>query len=338
MTTMMEARELAKRNDVPTTAGKIGPYLLGREIGRGATGVIYEALHADQGRKVTIKVLDPNIVGVEKASRQDYLFAREAMNLAEIPRHPGIVGILDAGLADGLPYIVTEYLEGQPLSLSLQFRKQDLKALVRILRDVALAMSHSHQHHILHRNLKPSNVILDAAGHPHITDFGAAKRVDPHQHQSTTYTLGGSVGTPAYMSPERAAGLKNVDLRTDVYSMGAILYEMITGRPPFNLGGSVADLVTIVRGEIDAPSKVNPTGRASGADVALEMICMKALSKLPADRQATAKEFADALTWWLGEDQVRKEPAVPSRTTIAGFCLAAGLAAASALAYFVIRG
>src|SRR5258708_7764378 len=155
MTTMMEARELGKMNDVPTTAGKIGPYLLGREIGRGATGVIYEAQHVNQARKVTIKVLDPNVVGIEKASRQDYLFAREAMNLAEIPRHPGIVGILGAGLADGLPYIVTEHLEGQPLSLSLQFRKLDLKSLVGILRDVALAMSHSHQHPILHRNLKP---------------------------------------------------------------------------------------------------------------------------------------------------------------------------------------
>jgi len=338
MTTMMEARELGKMGDAPTTAGKIGPYLLGREIGRGATGVIYEAQHVDQRRKVTIKVLDPNVIGLEKASRQDYLFAREAMNLAEIPRHPGIVGILDAGLADGLPYIVTEHLEGQPLSLSLQFRKLDLKSLVRILRDVALAMSHSHSHHILHRNLKPSNVILDDAGHPHITDFGAAKRVDPQQHQSTTYTLGGSLGTPAYMSPERAAGLKNVDHRTDVYSLGAILYEMMTGQPPFNLTGSVADLVTIVRGEVKAPSKVQPTGGATGGDVALEMICMKSLSRMPADRQSTAKEFADALTWWLGEDRIKKEPAIPSRKSIAGFFLGAGLAAASALAYFMIRG
>src|SRR5437868_1954374 len=167
MMTMMEAGELGKLTDVPTTAGRIGPYQLGREIGRGATGVIYEAQHVNQARKVTIKVLDPNVIGTGKASQQDYLFAREAMNLAEIPRHPGIVGILDAGLADGLPYIVTEHLEGQPLSLALQFRKHDLKSLVRILRDVALAVSHSHQHHILHRNLKPSNVILDAAGRPH---------------------------------------------------------------------------------------------------------------------------------------------------------------------------
>jgi serine/threonine-protein kinase len=233
---------------------------------------------------------------------------------------------------------VTEYIEGQPLSLSLQFRKQDLKSLVRTLRDVALAMSHSHQHHILHRNLKPSNVIMDAAGRPHITDFGAAKRVDPSQHQSTTYTLCGSVGTPAYMSPERAAGLKNIDLRTDVYSLGAILYEMITGRPPFSPTGSVADLVAIVRGEIEAPSKVQARGGSTGGDIALEMICMKALSKLPADRQSTAKEFADALTWWLGEDRVEKEPALPSRMTIGGFCLAAGLAAAAALAYFMVRG
>jgi len=338
MMTMTDARDLGKTNEEPGNIRLIGPYRLGREIGRGATGVLYEAQHVGQGRAVAIKILDPRIISHEKASRQDYLFAREAMNLAEIPPHPGIVGILDAGISDGLPYIVTEHIEGQPLSLNLQFRKQDLKSLVRILRDVALAMSHSHQHHILHRNLKPSNVILDAAGRPHIADFGAAKRVDPSEHQSTTYTLTGSVGTPAYMSPERAAGLKNVDLRTDVYSLGAMLYEMITGRPPFSPNSSVADLVTIVRGEIEAPSKVKPCAGATGGDAALEMICMKALSKLPADRQSTAKEFADALTWWLGEDRVERAPALPSRSTIAGFCLAAGLAAAAALAHFIFRG
>ena len=338
MTTMMEVPELGTRQDGPVEARKIGPYRLGAEIGRGATGALYEAQHVGQGRQVVIKLLDPHIISLEKASRKDYLFAREAMNLAEIPRHPGIVGILDAGLADGLPYIVTERIQGQPLSLSLQSRKQDLKTLVRILRDVALAVAHSHEHHILHRNLKPSNVILDAGGNPHLTDFGAAKRVAPDQHQSTTYTVGGSIGTPAYMSPERAAGLKNVDLRTDVYSLGAILYEMITGRPPFALSGSVADLVTIVRGEIEAPSKVRPSRGATGGDAALEMICMKSLSKLPADRQSTAAEFAEALTWWLGEDAAHQEPALPSRKVIAGLCLAAGLAAATALAFFVMRG
>jgi len=319
MTTMTGVRELGRRNEAPANGRKVGAYLLGREIGRGATGVLYEAQHIEQGRKVAIKILDPNLIGLERASRQDYLFAREAMNLAEIPRHPGIVGILDAGLADGLPYIVTEHLEGQPLSLALQFRKQDLKTLVRTLRDVSLAVHHSHQHHILHRNLKPSNVILDADGRPHITDFGAAKRVDPSQHQSTTYTLGCSVGTPAYMSPERAAGLKNVDLRTDVYSLGAILYEMITGRPPFNLSGSVADLVNIVHGRIEAPSKVQPSGGATGGDAALEMICMKALSKLPADRQSTAKEFADALTWWLARIGFRRSRRFPRARRLRGY-------------------
>ncbi|MBV8881958.1 MAG: serine/threonine protein kinase, partial [Planctomycetaceae bacterium] len=202
MTTMTGFQELGKLNEGPAVLSKVGPYHLGREVGRGATGVIYEAQHVEQGRKVLIKLLNPNVIGVEKASRQDALFAREAMNLAKIPRHPGIVGILDAGLAEGLPYIVTEPVDGQSLALGLQFRKQDLRGLVRLLRDVALAVEHSHRNHIVHRNLKPSNVIVDGAGQPRIMDFGSAKHVDPQQHQSTTYTIGAAVGTPAYMSPE----------------------------------------------------------------------------------------------------------------------------------------
>ena len=338
MMTTSDVQELGHPTDAAAPAVKVGSYLLGREIGRGATGVLYEARHVNQERGVILKLLDPTLLGVKKASRQDALFAREAMTLAEIPRHPGIVGILDAGLADGLPFIVTEQVEGQPLAQSLKVRNQDLKALVRILRDTALAVHHSHEHKVLHRNLKPSNVIVDLSGHPHVTDFGSAKRVDPGKHQSTTFTLGGSVGTPAYMSPERASGLSSVDRRTDVYSLGAMLYEAITGRPPFLVSGTIADLVTLVRGDIDLPSRVRPVGGAPGGDPVLDAICMKALAKQPDGRYSTAKEFADALSGWLGESAVMKEASIPSRAFIGVVCLLIGLAAAAALAYVGLCG
>ncbi len=335
MTMSIEVATLPQ--DVPVAFSKVGPYRLGREIGRGALGVLYEAEHVEQGRKVAIKMLDPHLIGLEKASRQDARFAREAMILADMPRHAGIVGILDAGLSDGRPYIVTERIEGQSLKQALQVRTLEERALVRIVRDIALAAHHAHEHKILHRNIKPSNVLLDGEGRARLTDFGAAKKVDPNAHQSTTFTIGASVGTPVYMSPERAAGLKTVDRRADVYSLGAMLYEVITGRPPYELSGTVSDLVTIVRGDVRPASQVRPQGGAMGGDVILQAICMKALSRSAQGRQATAKEFADELTAWLGESTVVEVPA-PSPVAIAGVCLAAGLIAATALAFVVFHG
>jgi serine/threonine protein kinase len=318
---------------VPVSFSSIGPYRLGREIGRGAGSVIYEAEHFEQGRKVSIKLLDPNLIGIDKASRQDKLFAREALILAKIPRHPGIIGILDAGLAEGLPYIAMEAVEGQSLSIGLQYRKTDLRDLVRILRTAALAVHHAHEHGVLHRNLKPSNVLVDAAGQPHVTDFGAAKKTGPAASLSSSMFSGKVVGTPSYMSPEQAAGQKDVDCRGDVYSLGAILYEMITGRPPFRVGSSVADLVSIIRGAITPPSQVAPEGGAQGGDAAIEAICMKALHKDRDQRHPTAKEFSDALTEWLGEKPVEKPL---STSLVAVACLGAGLTAAASLLYFML--
>lgn len=335
MTTLGEIATLPP--EVQVALGKIGPYQLGQEIGRGAIGVLYEAEHVEHRRKVAIKILDPHAIGMGKASSQDARFAREAMILADMPRHPGIVGILDAGLSDGRPYIVMECIEGRSLKQALQVRSMDEKTLVRLLRDTALAVHHAHENGILHRNLKPSNVLVDVEGKSHLADFGSAKKVDPNAHQSTTFRICPSVGTPVYMSPERAAGSKSLDRRADVYSLGAMLYEVITGRPPYELQGTVSDLVTIVRGDVRHPSTVKPQGGAMGGDAVLQAICMKALSRAADGRHATAKEFADALSDWLG-DTVKVEPATPSPVTIAGVCLAAGLLAATALAYVVFIG
>lgn len=298
----------ADLRDIPSTGdthaslrlSKIGPYRLGRAVGRGKTGITYEAIHVEQGRKVALKILDRRALHDSPISRQDALFAREAMILAKLPRHPGVIGVLDAGLAHNLPYIVTEYVDGQPFSEEIRLRRPDIRTLVRILRDVALAVHHAHQNGILHRNLKPSNILVDATGKAYVTDFGSAKRLDSVGEQSTVLFRGGIVGTPSYMSPEQAGGTP-VDCRADVYSLGAILYEILTGRPPFIGGSTVHDLVSVIRAPIVPPSEASSEWAAWSGDKSIEQICLQALAKRADGRPATAKALADALSRWLGE-------------------------------------
>lgn len=320
---------------VPVALSRIGPYRLGRVLGRGSMGYIYEAEHVEQSRKVALKLLDRNAAHDGPISRQDALFAREAMILAKLPRHPGVIGVLDAGIVEGLPFIVMEFVEGQPLSEWMRVRRSDLRGQVRILRDVARAVHHAHENGILHRNLKPSNVLVDTTGRAYVTDFGLAKRLAPEHAASTHLFKGGVVGTPAYMSPEQAASSKTLDRRTDVYSLGAILYEILTGRPPFVGGSTVHDLVAVIRGAIVPPSAVSPEWAAFAGDKSIEQICMAALAKTPDGRPATAKAFADALSLWLGE-KVEGQPA-PKRSWLWGLgaLLVAGLATLGAVLGFI---
>jgi serine/threonine-protein kinase len=231
------------------------------------------------------------------------------MILAKLPRHPGVIGVLDAGIANGLPYIVTEFVDGQPLSEWMRLRRSDVRGMVRILRDVSLAIHHAHENGILHRNLKPSNVLVELSGRAFVTDFGSAKKMGPSHGQSTYLFRGGAVGTPSYMSPEQAAELKSIDRRTDVYSLGAILYEILTGRPPFAGGSTVADLLSVIRGAVVPPSEASREWAAWSGDKSIEALCMSALGKTPEARPATAQALADALSAWLGESPARGAPA-----------------------------
>src|SRR5437773_7292353 len=199
----------------PVALSRIGPYVLGKVMGRGKTGVTYEAAHVSQGRRVALKLLDKKSLHDGPISRQDALFAREAMILAKLPRHPGVIGVLDAGLAGDLPYIVTEFVHGESLSEWIRLKRSDLREGVRLLRDVALAVHHAHENGILHRNLKPSKVLVDATGRAYVTDFSSAKRVGSDRGKSSMLFAGSVVGTPSYMSPEQAAELKSIDRRTN---------------------------------------------------------------------------------------------------------------------------
>jgi hypothetical protein len=213
---------------------------------------------------------------------------------------------------------------------------------VRVLRDVAYAVHHAHQAGILHRDLKPKNVIVDSHDRPWVTDFGMAKKFGASTEGSSVSSTGTSsssagtvVGTPSYMSPEQAQGLRTTDRRTDVYALGAMLYEMLTGSPPFPGEMTIIALMRVVQDAIPEPSVVSATWAASNEDKSIEAVCMKALSKTPDDRHQDAMAFADQLSRWLGDKRTptAKNPAEKGRRSLRAIWIPAALVP---LAMFVL--
>jgi len=249
---------------------------------------------------------------VKEAQIEEQLFTREAQLCARLAKHPNIVSVYEAGTIEGRRYIAMEYIDGIPLSDWAEQRKPSLRSRVRMLRDIAFAVHHAHQAGILHRDLKPKNVLVDPNGRPFVTDFGMAKRLADGNSSGVSSSSGSGtvVGTPSYMSPEQAQGLKTVDRRTDVYAMGAMLYETITGKPPFPGEMTIVALMRVVQDPITPPSVASPSWAASTENKAIEAICMKALSKNPDDRFPDAMSFADQLSTWLGD----KPPTAPLKS------------------------
>jgi tRNA A-37 threonylcarbamoyl transferase component Bud32/tetratricopeptide (TPR) repeat protein len=308
-----------------------GKFLLLRQIGRGGMGVVYAALDTQLDRKVALKMLLPKGGPAVLAEiRGEERFLREARLAANLPKHPHIVGIYEAGSVDGTPYISMEYIEGKQLA---RWRKQPgptLRAQIGLLRDIALAVDHAHRHGIVHRDLKPANILVDAKNQPHVTDFGLAFPVQ--QPKETGLTIDGMVlGTVTYMSPEQARGQK-IDKRTDVYALGVMLYEMLAGRLPFRGETALEVLTQVVRDPVPPPSSVVRPGVPGPVDPALERICLKALAKDASQRTPSAKAFADDLARWLrGEEPRAAAPAQRSRRG-----LAAALSAGGALVLVVL--
>ncbi|HLY12080.1 MAG TPA: serine/threonine-protein kinase [Planctomycetota bacterium] len=294
--------------DAGIISGKLprpfGKYTLTRELGRGAMGMVYEARDSALDRRVALKVMlvndhpDPREAAIE-----EQLFTREAQLCARLAKHPNIVSVYEAGTIDSHRYIAMEFIDGTPLSDWAEQRKPSLRSRVRMLRDIAYAVHHAHQAGILHRDLKPKNVLIDAQGRPFVTDFGMAKRFGGGDGSGISSSTGSGtvVGTPSYMSPEQAQGLRKVDNRTDVYSLGAMLYEVLTGKPPFPGEMTIVALMRVVQDPIVPPSAASPAWAASKEDKRIESVCMQALSKNPEDRFPNALAFADQLTLWLGD-------------------------------------
>src|SRR5262245_10609173 len=272
---------------------RFGDYELAQELGRGGMGVVYRATQTSLGREVAVKM----ILRGQLASQVDReRFAAEAQAAAKLD-HPGIVPVYEVGEIDGRPYFSMKHVRGTTLAQRLVEGPLPPREAARILASVARAIHFAHMRGVLHRDLKPSNILLDERGEPHVTDFGLAKQLT----DAATITKTGAVlGTPAYMAPEQAAGVRGqVGPQSDVYSLGVILYHMLTGRPPFQ-AASPAEMVMLVLEQDPVPPRMlNPT-----ADRDLEMICLKCLQK-PIDlRYASAAALADDLEAYLNDESI----------------------------------
>ncbi|HVE41773.1 MAG TPA: serine/threonine-protein kinase [Planctomycetota bacterium] len=270
---------------------RFGRYTLIRELGQGGSGRVYLARDPELGREIAIKILDRGVAA------QPERFRREMGILAAL-RHPNIVTIYDAGSDDGRPYYAMEYAPGR----SLAETKLPLAEAVKVLEQVALACHAAHEKGIVHRDLKPANVLL--ADRPLVADFGIAKVADAERTET-----GMTLGTPSYMSPEQAAGLA-VDARSDVFSMGTMLYEMMTGRRPFT-GTNVYDIAA----QVAKHDPVRPRAIDGSLPRDLEIIAFKAMAKRPERRYASARAFAEDLrAWQEGRPIAARPPSLRERT------------------------
>lgn len=270
-----------------------GKYRLLGEIGRGGMGVVYRAVHPDLGTEVALKVLSSENAGEEERAR----FRREAQTAARL-QHPNIVATHDFGEVEGRPYFTMMLVEGSTFSAVLGSDALNLYDKLKLLIQVCEAVAHAHDQGVIHRDLKPGNVLVTKDGRALVTDFGLARRVDSQSHLTVT---GAIMGTPAYMAPEQARG-DEVDRRADLYSLGAMLYELLAGRPPY-LGPAAQVLVEILRSEPPPPRTFR-----KGIPRELETVCLKALSREPDRRYADAREIAADLRRFLSGDPIRAKP------------------------------
>jgi len=272
-------------------------YELLTEIGRGGMGVIYKAHQPRLNRVVAVKVIHAAGAAGDAARRR---FQSEVKVAARL-NHPNIVPVFAVGVMEGLPCFSMEFFPGGNLAQRLGQPGSRLEDSVRLLIKVARAVDFAHQHGVLHRDLKPANILLDAAGEPHVADFGLAKQLDSNSDLTRS---GAVIGSPNYMSPEQAAGRSNsLTVATDVYSLGVMLYQMLTGRTPFTAETPLETMRLVVETEPPRPSTI-----VLRADRDLETICLKCLEKEPERRYHTAAELADDLDRWRQHQPIQARP------------------------------
>jgi TPR repeat protein/serine/threonine protein kinase len=296
-----------EEDGAPGLPTRFGRYEIVRKLGRGGMGQVYLARDTVLGREVAIKVprLDKNDAIMHAR------FLREAQLAAQL-HHPNLCTIHDAGVEHGIHFLTMAYIEGTCLSDFLRegkrWKPREAAKLVRLL---ARALAHAHSKGVIHRDLKPANVMMRQSGEPIIMDFGLARQVDVDDQDQRLTRVGSTMGTPIYMSPEQARGDRDQTGTGDVYSLGVILYELLTGRVPFE-GSNVEVLAKVLLEEPPPPSIHEPE-----VDSAIEAICLRALQKSPEKRYRTMEEFAKALEQYLSVPgvQVVETPASPETTS-----------------------
>ncbi|MFN7802565.1 MAG: serine/threonine-protein kinase [Planctomycetaceae bacterium] len=318
---------------VPEEGRKFGDYVLLDQLGEGGMGVVYRARHRTLGRIVALKMIRR---GTLATSHDLARFRAEALASAHLD-HPQVIPIYEVGEVEGQPYFTMKCVPGCTLSSRLADGPLTARLAARLILEVSRAIAYTHAQGIVHRDLKPSNILIDEAGRAHVGDFGLAKRVairrptresDSERDATTTPTpdtysrqrlerllpdgawqsdgseilthTGVIMGTPSYMSPEQATGRNaTVGPQSDIYSLGALLYQCLTGRPPFQAASPVDLLLQVLEQEPVAPRVLNPA-----ADAELEMIALKCLQKPPELRYDTADDLADDLQAWLSNEPI----------------------------------
>jgi WD40 repeat protein len=279
-------------NVAPMPLERLAEYEILGEIGRGGMGVVFKARHTRLGRVVALKmILGGGVIDQDDLAR----FETEASSASQL-QHPNIVALYEVGSHAGQPYFSMEYVAGSSLAQLIARGALPPRQAAQYIEVTAHAVHYAHGRGIIHRDLKPANILVNEVGQPKITDFGLAKRIDVERGQTRS---GAIVGTPSYMAPEQASGKKGLTTAADIYSLGAVLYELLTGKPPFRAETPFDTLLRVIDSDPEMPRKLN-----SVIDRDLETICLKCLEKDPQRRYPTAEGLADDLHRYLHSEPI----------------------------------
>lgn len=271
---------------------EFGDYELLEEIARGGMGVVYKARHTKLNRIAALKMILAGRFSSQDDVQRFHIEAKAAAGLD----HSGIVPVYEIGEHDGQAFFAMKYIDGGSLAQNVDRFRADTKAAVKMLAAVARAVNHAHQRGVLHRDLKPANILIDEAGQPMITDLGLAKTATGDSELTKT---GAVLGTPSYMSPEQAQSTESVTTATDIYALGAIMYELLTGQPPHKGATAFETIMSVRNNTPRTPRKLSPH-----VDSELELICLKCIERNPDDRYSSAAALASDLESWLAGDTI----------------------------------